>query len=448
MVIEILSGRRHCDISNNRNEFEGFKIPNGCKYDSDFPNASANGEIIELTLSDRLNCNMLYNLFDTSGAKFQMDYSRGYLKGYNITNNLDNKFYAHVYVYDLQSDIQYINFSLPKTCSMNIRNCHKFKAMSEEETKVSDNKIYSIKIKGSEVFKNKQLPLPCSLWENIPHQSKWYLDRLSNVSILFRVNNISLYRCTFRNDHFHECATTSKLSLIEYTSIRCLKKDGTMKKVFKLNTNNELGCNNPSQVVVYMFISYCVLTLILGVFTCRKSKLYYAARHKLKLSRRKGYKRQIYTFDAFISYSHADIDWVLKFYKKLQSLGHRISFDEKDFLVGAFISDNIYQALNESRKVIFIVTEHFLESTWDEFELEVARSYASKKGRHDMIIVVLKDDIDINRMPNGLKEIWYKITCIKWFTSKDKHNDDINEYENKCIRKVHKAISGDMIYYR
>lgn len=67
-------------------------------------------------------------------------------------------------------------------------------------------------------------------------------------------------------------------------------------------------------------------------------------------------------------------------------------------MVGAFISDNIYHVFNESRKIIFVVTVHFLESTWGEFELEVAVSYGSKKGRHDMIIVVLKDDIVINRM--------------------------------------------------
>lgn len=56
-----------------------------------------------------------------------------------------------------------------------------------------------------------------------------------------------------------------------------------------------------------------------------------------------------------------------------------------------------------------------------------------------MIIAILSDDIDFHRMPNGLKDIWYKITCIKWFTSKDNNS----EHENKCIRKVHNAISAD-----
>ncbi|CAG2218217.1 CD282 [Mytilus edulis] len=371
MIIEILSGRQNCDISINGQEFEEFRRPEGCNYDSHLHDASAN------------------------------------------------------------------------PCPINVNNSGKFKATDDNYTKISDNNLTSIKITGSDVLKDKQLPLPCSLWKNIRRQSKRYLERPTNVSIIVKVNNISVYKCIFKNDQFYECAITSKLSLFEYTSMRCMQEDGTIQNVFEFNNNNKIECKKTSHVVLYMFISYCVFTVIIGVCTCRKSRLSYAIVHKLKSFSKKGYKRQVYTFDAFISYSHSDIAWVLKFYQKMQSLGNNMSFDEKDFIVGSFISDNIYHAFNESRKVIFIVTEHFLQSKWGEFELEVARTYALENGRHNMIIVVLKDDVSFNRMPNALKDIWYKTTCIKWFTSKDKQDDVNNEHENKCFRKVHKAISVD-----
>lgn len=136
--------------------------------------------------------------------------------------------------------------------------------------------------------------------------------------------------------------------------------------------------------------------------------MYYEFQHKFISFNRKDEKRHAFTFDAFITYSHADIDRVLKFYKKLQSFGHKISFDKYDFLVGAYISENICQAFRQSHKVYFIVTEIFLESALGEFELEVARSYSFDNDRYNMNIVVLKDDFEGDMVQNTLYQMAYK----------------------------------------
>jgi hypothetical protein len=61
-------------------------------------------------------------------------------------------------------------------------------------------------------------------------------------------------------------------------------------------------------------------------------------------------------FDAYISYSHNDITWVKEFHDNLESMGFKLCLDEKTFIVGEPIGENIIQAIDSSRKVIFIIT--------------------------------------------------------------------------------------------
>jgi hypothetical protein len=44
-------------------------------------------------------------------------------------------------------------------------------------------------------------------------------------------------------------------------------------------------------------------------------------------------------------------------------MGFNLCLDEKTFIVGSPIGENIIQAIDSSRKVIFIITENFLNST-------------------------------------------------------------------------------------
>ncbi|CAC5368634.1 TLR2 [Mytilus coruscus] len=310
--------------------------------------------------------------------------------------------------------------------------------MSEQETKMPHNTGSGIKITGLDLFKDKQLPLPCSLWESIHHQSEWYFERLSNVSILFKVNKISSYKCNFRNDHFHECATTLKLSLMEYTSIRCLRENGTSHAdlgwVLKFYKQLQgLGHNMSFDEKDFLVGAFISENIYQGLGQSRKV-IFIITKHFLQSTRgkfelevaRKLLKETSERQDCDLfnnqfelkkpevngSKNNSPFSNTSGKFIETKYLGHRISFDEKDFLVGAFISDNIYQAFRQSRKVTFIITVHFLHSTWGEFELEVARTYALENGRHNMIIVVLKDDVSFNRMPNALKDIWYKTTCV------------------------------------
>ncbi|KAF4522347.1 hypothetical protein B566_EDAN011067, partial [Ephemera danica] len=70
-------------------------------------------------------------------------------------------------------------------------------------------------------------------------------------------------------------------------------------------------------------------------------------------------------FDAFVSYCAADRSWVMD--KLLASLEpplgqYSLCAHERDFQLGKFIMDNIVENIEKSRRVIFVLSNKFLES--------------------------------------------------------------------------------------
>ena len=95
-------------------------------------------------------------------------------------------------------------------------------------------------------------------------------------------------------------------------------------------------------------------------------------------------------------------------------MGFILCLDEKTFIVSKHIGENIIQAIDSSRNIILIITENFLNSDWGSYELEMTRMHAFQRDSDNMVIVVIKDDIPMERIPHVLKSMWFKITCIKW----------------------------------
>ena len=122
-----------------------------------------------------------------------------------------------------------------------------------------------------------------------------------------------------------------------------------------------------------------------------------------------------YQFDGFISYSTMDAQWVTQvLYKRLtQDMNMNICIHDKDFIPGRSIASEILRCIDQSRKVIFVVTRNFLGSDWGNYELEMARIHAFRSGRSGLLII-LKDDLAIEEMPDLLKRMWWKIVCMKW----------------------------------
>ncbi|SPP89603.1 blast:Protein toll [Drosophila guanche] len=70
-------------------------------------------------------------------------------------------------------------------------------------------------------------------------------------------------------------------------------------------------------------------------------------------------------FDAFLSFSHKDDDLIEEFVERLENgrQKFRLCFYLRDWLVGESIPECISQSVKDSRRIIILMTNHFLKFT-------------------------------------------------------------------------------------
>ncbi|XP_061460255.1 toll-like receptor 4 [Rhineura floridana] len=119
--------------------------------------------------------------------------------------------------------------------------------------------------------------------------------------------------------------------------------------------------------------------------------LYYMA---VLLSGRRRSTENDNVYDAFVIYSSKDQEWVKRELEETLEAGvprFRLCFFYRDFIPGVPIITNIVQeGFQSSRKVIAVVSSHFLDSRWCNFELEVAQSWQLLDSNASMILIVLE----------------------------------------------------------
>ena len=105
---------------------------------------------------------------------------------------------------------------------------------------------------------------------------------------------------------------------------------------------------------------------------------------KMKLNRQKlkslvDTKR--YAYNAFVSCDHRDAKYFVKrrLLPILETPQTNLKFcvAQRDFIVGATIMDNIMKCMNSSKKIVFIISEYFLQSNWCKEEIRIAQQVTS-----------------------------------------------------------------------
>ncbi|KAL8587054.1 hypothetical protein ACOMHN_023444 [Nucella lapillus] len=97
-------------------------------------------------------------------------------------------------------------------------------------------------------------------------------------------------------------------------------------------------------------------------------------------------------FNAFVSYckedSHFVINQVLPALERNSRLP--LCIHERDFVPGRYISQNVVERMEESRHVLLILSNAFLQNDWCRFELFVAQKYGLIHRRIPVSILVLE----------------------------------------------------------
>ena len=111
------------------------------------------------------------------------------------------------------------------------------------------------------------------------------------------------------------------------------------------------------------------------------------------------------TRDVFISYSHADVDWVQRLLlPRLEARGFSVLIDFRDFKAGGFSVEQMERAVESCRKVLIVLTPAYVASDWGRFENVMAQTL-DPAAVERKIVPVLREQC---KVPLRLRVLHYR----------------------------------------
>ncbi|XP_078309800.1 toll-like receptor 4 [Crassostrea virginica] len=181
----------------------------------------------------------------------------------------------------------------------------------------------------------------------------------------------------------------------------------------------ELKCQTKEWLIASSIMLFSVIVVVLVPVVIKRYRVHVDYLILRLRSRWRGVMRtrysQSFQFDAFVTYAEEDYTLACHtLYQVLSNRGLKISLPDKDFVPGLSTVEQMLQCIDDSRKVVFVVTEKFLENGWSSYTVQMVVTHAFHNKRERSIIVIIKDDIPIERMPRDLKFVWWSIVSIRW----------------------------------
>ncbi|KAM3858913.1 toll-like receptor 1 [Diretmus argenteus] len=124
-----------------------------------------------------------------------------------------------------------------------------------------------------------------------------------------------------------------------------------------------------------------------------------------------------FQYHSFISYSHCDSDWVeTQLVPALEGAGLSLCIHNRDFVPGDWIIDNIINCVEASYKTMFVLSNHFVQSEWCNYELFFAQHRAISVP-HDSLVFILLEPIPTDCLPKKflkLRSLLRQQTYLEW----------------------------------
>ncbi|XP_070849082.1 toll-like receptor 2 [Chaetodon trifascialis] len=191
-------------------------------------------------------------------------------------------------------------------------------------------------------------------------------------------------------------------------------------------------------VALCVAILVCVLLWRLHVFWYLKMMwAWLRAKRNSRRGRRRCRDRAgseaLLSFDAFVSYSERDASWVENFLvpelegprdNDEDSVNPRsprpltLCLHKRDFLPGHWIVDNIMNAMERSRRTVFVLSENFVQSDWCRYELDFSHFWLfDGNASGDTAILILLEPLSKDNIPKRfckLRRLMNSTTYLEW----------------------------------
>ncbi|XP_064598746.1 toll-like receptor 6 [Liolophura sinensis] len=255
-------------------------------------------------------------------------------------------------------------------------------------------------------------------------ERRWVTSTTSlegNESVTLSLSNNS-FLCVCNTLPFVQWVLANSNNILDHQSLSCSVENGTVTNIMNLKSKVKdmyVSCVSKFwltfSVVGTCLLTLCVILAILG-YRYRWNIKYWM---RTKCRRGPVYDElamEHYQFDAFVAYNSRNYQWACRDLRNVLETqnNYTLCLHDRDFPVGVSIQQNIVDAVNNSRKVILVITRAFLRSDWCEFEIQMTGMRMVRDGREDAIIVIMMEEIPVPEMPRSLLNLWKHITFLMW----------------------------------
>lgn len=256
----------------------------------------------------------------------------------------------------------------------------------------------------------------------LDHNNLTYL----NNQELFLINHTSIKNITYHNNPW-EC----NCKLVNFTKY-------IQENFRKIPNLHNITCPDGRELTsmtqidlcpysTYIITTICVMLAFCFLFLLMLTLFYHRYDHEIKVWLY-AHNMCLYLitedevdqdklYDAFVSFSHEDDDFVVnELLPKLEEgpTPFRLCVHFRDFEPGEFITTNIARAIDASRRTVVVVSQGFLRSEWGRMEFRTAHTEAMKEGRARVVVILYGDIGPVEDLDPELRAYLSTNTYIKW----------------------------------
>ncbi|KAK3099924.1 hypothetical protein FSP39_011841 [Pinctada imbricata] len=165
-----------------------------------------------------------------------------------------------------------------------------------------------------------------------------------------------------------------------------------------------------------------VLLILLILYTCRwkiRYKLFKLNQHRKRHQKDESYtplpRENDYLYDCFPVYADEDIQFVQNNLVRIleERYNRKLCVRDRDFAIGGVFVDSITESIEDSRKVLILISNNFARSRWCRFQLQIALHRMAEEGRNSLVAVVLQE-ISYKYLTNTLRTVLVTTPYITW----------------------------------
>ena len=262
---------------------------------------------------------------------------------------------------------------------------------------------------------------------------------IKNVNFTTLALHHNFFRCDCTTLWMKHWLQRKQSQILHIENVLCNSEGSTQGKAIYTLPNEEFVCkkNKGDTHSITMDKTFKIVALTLGgalVLTFVAFTLAYKYRGEMKVLMYTHFNwhpfdrvddsdpRKIY--DAFVSYSGSDHQWVVNTLQ--ERLEHhdppyKLCIHHRDFVVGAPIQENILNSVDQSKRMLMVLSRNFLKSEWCLLEFRAAHRKVLE-DRMNYLIIILFDDVNMEELDDEMKLYMRTNTYLsfsnKWFWEK------------------------------